>query len=228
MIARGKITETRPEGPQGRILAIEVPKSHVEHYRAAGQYCELSLDQSLGYFSIVDPPGVQGHLFRFYVQDDGGEGTRTLLSASAGDEIIVTAPQGQGYGVERICGDPGNFVVGLCMGSGYFGLRAALIAVAERGLRTTVYAGFRDEVSQLGTHDHALLAQLGVEFRICLSQPSEDWDGRRGYVQTMLLAEGMAQPRPWVLACGSSDMLRDAREMCRSLGLPSGRFLTNY
>ncbi len=57
-----------------------------------------------------------------------------------------------------------------------------------------------------------------------LSRPANNWSGARGHVQDVLLETGMALANAAVYACGSNEMIRDAKNVLVDAGLPGGRF----
>lgn len=57
-----------------------------------------------------------------------------------------------------------------------------------------------------------------------LSRPAKNWPGARGHVQDVLLRSGLALANAAVYACGSNEMIRDARNVLVDAGLPGRRF----
>jgi CDP-4-dehydro-6-deoxyglucose reductase, E3 len=57
-----------------------------------------------------------------------------------------------------------------------------------------------------------------------LSRPADNWSGARGHVQDVLLETSMALSNAVVYACGSNEMIRDARNVLVDAGLSSRRF----
>lgn len=60
-----------------------------------------------------------------------------------------------------------------------------------------------------------------------LSRAGATWDGARGHVQDLLLAEERNWDRAIVYACGSDAMIHDARRQLATAGLGEGRFFSD-
>lgn len=64
-------------------------------------------------------------------------------------------------------------------------------------------------------------------FAPVLSRAAAAWDGARGHVQDLLLAEEREWGRTIVYACGSDAMIHDARRQLVAAGLGEGRFFSD-
>lgn len=219
-----QVAACRSLGPRGRLVTLDVPAEVAASYTAPGQYCEIRVGERTGYFAIASLPG-EARL-SFYVQDNGGSST-ALLRCAAGASVRLGRPAGDGYRLGAALADGGP-IVALATGSGWFGLRSALWAVAAAGRVASVYVGFRSAAEALDTAGAQALRDRGFSVAVCLSRPPDGWTGRRGYVQAALAEDGPDLREAWVLGCGQSEMLGAAREVCAGLGLLPGRFLTNY
>lgn len=60
-----------------------------------------------------------------------------------------------------------------------------------------------------------------------ISRPSEGWTGAKGYVQDILLSTAPDLSKSAVYACGSDNMIRDAKELLLNAGLPTARFYSD-
>jgi CDP-4-dehydro-6-deoxyglucose reductase, E3 len=69
--------------------------------------------------------------------------------------------------------------------------------------------------------------QLAPAFKPVLSQAASDWDGRRGYVQHALVADNLDLADAVVYACGSPEMIRDAKQLLTQCGLSSVNFFSD-
>ena len=56
-----------------------------------------------------------------------------------------------------------------------------------------------------------------------ISRPSEDWTGAKGYVQDVLLTTAPDLNKAVVYACGSDNMIHDAKKLLSNAGLPTAR-----
>lgn len=62
-----------------------------------------------------------------------------------------------------------------------------------------------------------------------LSQPSPEWQGRSGYVQTCLEEDGVPIPRnSGALLCGMKGMAESVTDVLTKAGVFEGRVLTNF
>jgi len=66
-----------------------------------------------------------------------------------------------------------------------------------------------------------------LNFIPVLSQPGSDWYGRTGYVQHVLLEDRLDLGNSVVYACGSNEMILNAREMLLEQGLKPGKFYSD-
>ncbi len=57
-----------------------------------------------------------------------------------------------------------------------------------------------------------------------ISRPNQSWTGAEGYVQDVLLSTAIDLGKAAVYACGSDNMIRDARKLLSNAGLPTARF----
>jgi len=60
-----------------------------------------------------------------------------------------------------------------------------------------------------------------------ISRPHESWTGAKGYVQNILLSAAPDLNNASVYACGSDNMIRDAKNLLSNSGLPLARFYSD-
>lgn len=60
-----------------------------------------------------------------------------------------------------------------------------------------------------------------------ISRPNENWTGAKGYVQDILLSTAPDLSNATVYACGSNDMIREAKKLLFNAGLPMARFYSD-
>ncbi len=219
-----RIVERATDGPRGQLLTLAVDPTWRARHRAAGQYCEIRLGGHTGFFAIASPPGAARP--RFFVQDNGGSST-AMLRSPPGAVVQLGPPTGPGYALDALLAHRGPLYA-LATGSGWYGLRSALWALAAAGRTATVYAGFHDPPAVLDTVGQQRLRDRGFAVHLCLSRPPPGWTGRRGYVQDALLREVERLDHGWLLACGQPEMQDAARHRAVERGLRPERFLTNY
>ncbi len=60
-----------------------------------------------------------------------------------------------------------------------------------------------------------------------ISSPNEGWTGATGYVQDILLSTAPDLSKAAVYACGSDNMIHDAKKLLSNAGLPTARFYSD-
>src|SRR6266540_7286366 len=70
--------------------------------------------------------------------------------------------------------------------------------------------------------------EQGVELRQVISQPSGDWSGPTGRVQSLLDHIAPELKNPVALICGSQEVIDQTRSRLLNLGLAPEKILTNY
>lgn len=60
-----------------------------------------------------------------------------------------------------------------------------------------------------------------------ISRPNDAWTGAKGYVQDILLSTAPNLSKAAVYACGSDNMIRDAKKILSNAGLPLSRFYSD-
>lgn len=220
-----RVTARHPEGLRGQRITLAVPPAVAAAHTAPGQYCEIHVAEHTGYFAIAGAPGAPD-AFDFYVQDNGGSAS-ALLRGGDDARVEIGLPAGAGYALDAALAHGGPLYA-LATGSGWYGLRSALWAIADADRTATTYVGFRHPPDALDTPGHQQLRDRGFALHLCLSRPPDGWTGRRGYVQAALDADAPDLTDAWVLGCGQPEMLIAARQICARRGLAPDRFLTNY
>lgn len=75
--------------------------------------------------------------------------------------------------------------------------------------------------------DVSKTTDLNINFVPVLSRPSAAWTGRSGYVQDVFVSESPELESTVVFACGSDEMIKSAKSLLKSLGLPSEHFFSD-
>ncbi len=221
----GTLRARMAEGPRGFLVEVAVPTAAHALHRFPGQFCELSVGDEAGYFALARSPGAPGP-FAFYVQPDGGCAD-ALVRRPLGTPVRVGAPAGDGFRVDDVLAHGGPSHV-LATGSGYAGVRSALLALVGAGARPHVYLGFRARPLVIFREDLDWLRAVGCPLTLCFSRAEVDDDAVEGYVQQALEREAPDLSDGWLLVCGQPEMQTQAAAVAATLGLPAGRLLTNY
>lgn len=212
------VQASRPEGPRGRLISIDVPAAFAARHQIPGQYCAVEHAGETGWFAIASAPGVRP--FEFYVQPGGGS-SEQLLRLTPGATVTVGAPQGAGFAVDRVLADDGPVFI-LATGSGLSGVRSTIQRLAQAERAALLYVGARTAADLLFVDEYP--TWRGITVRPVLSRAG---DARR-YVQQAFADEQSDLSRAWVIACGQAEMQAEARDIATAAGLPPDRFLTNH
>lgn len=227
-----RLSQARMLSPYVRELTFERVDGGTFEFEA-GQWVNVHLGGELTRsYSIASEPGIPGGAtsgsgrksFELAVTKvEGGPGSTQLHAMNVGDTVECTGPQG--LFVRRH--DVPTLFVGT--GTGVTPLRSMLRhALASQkkdpmwllfGVRREEDMLYRDELSALN-HEHP-----HVHVHYTLSQGSDGWMGRRGYVQTHVrplweelakVAEAQgATEKPHVFICGLQKMVTHVREVLR-------------
>lgn len=137
----------------------------------------------------------------------------------------------------RINGPLGTFVLGdierkdlifLATGTGIAPVKAMLESIAslDKAARPSTIAlfwGNREKRNQYFDLSKIIEA-LDIRYIPVLSRPDSQWNGAKGYVQDVFFAEKPQMANAKIYACGSSNMIKDAKQIASKNGLPDFRF----
>ncbi len=122
----------------------------------------------------------------------------------------------------------GRDLVFLATGTGFAPVKAMLEGMAglpptQVPRSVTVYWGGRRAADLYWD-----VGALGIgRYVPVLSRADPSWEGRRGHVQDVFLADRPNTTDAAVYACGSEAMIRDAQRSLRTAGLPANRFYSD-
>jgi len=195
------------------------PMSH-----APGQWISLILPLPEGEvrrsYSIASPPRGDGSLDIAVTHVSGGPGSSYLHTMQPGATLRAIGPQGLFLRTPKI--GPSLFVA---TGTGVTPLRSMLHAALDAGETTPMRLifGVRKEEDRLYRGELEKLEHAHPNFRAeyTLSQGSDAWQGRRGYVQTHVKAlfEELAKDdpsAPHVYICGLKKMIDGVRDLLKN------------
>lgn len=193
---------------------------------APGQWVNLYLDIGDGVidkraYSIASAPN-QLHPEQFEVavtRVDEGQVSLALHALPAGAELSMDGP----YGFFTREGAETQAALFVATGTGVCPLRAMIESELRNplGPPLSLLLGCRTEADILYREQFEALAREHARFAFhtTLSRPSQDWNGRCGYVQQQLVELIDPEHRPHVYICGLSDMVDEVRAtLKRELG----------
>ncbi len=199
----------------------------------AGQWNSVLLTVDVGEerglkrsYSIASPPDGTPRFALAVTRVQDGPGSTWLHDAAPGTVVTCVGPQG----FFTRAGAESAPALMIATGTGVTPMRSMLLAALAAGSRvpTWILLGVRHEADLLYADEFRKLAAEHpfVRFEATLSQPTHEWAGRRGYVQTHvrglwdeLAAIGAGAPHAYI--CGLERMISSVRELLRKdMGLP--------
>jgi len=192
-----------------------------------GQYVRLRLPgQEAGLFAIASPPEPQGDRWEFLLKD-GSPLPDALIRLPLGAQVQVTAPEGQGFPLERA---RGHDLLLFATGSGISAIRPVIASVRrERDAfgRVKLYFGARTPAAFAYQDELHAWEDGGIQVVRTVSQPgASGWQGLTGYVQAHLGEEPLDDALAFV--CGQASMVRGVMEALSERGVPATRVFFNY
>jgi ferredoxin-NADP reductase len=197
-----------------------------------GQWVNLDLSGSADVgakkaYSIASAPARSPSFELAVTRVPGGPGSNFLHELEPGAKLGVQGPQGF-FTRPLATAAPSLFVA---TGTGVAPFRSMLLAAvaAKSELPVTLVLGVRHESDLLYRADFEALAAAHPFFRFepTLSQPSAEWRGRRGYVQSHVedlwrgLEARAPSAKPHAYVCGLERMVGSVRQLLRKeMGLP--------
>jgi len=217
-------------------VTVAVSPETAQEFKVAGQYVQVSPDEDSKplILAIASPPDAENARFEFLIKktDDN-----TWMTDGSAKDIKISQVLGGGFPVkEELDGIKYDFpcqnILLFAAGSGIAPIRSAIESgeLQTSGARTArLYYGVRTEEDLCFVDRFPLWEKSGVEVVPVLSQPSESWQGRTGYVQNALEEDGVPVPRnTGALMCGMKGMAEAVRDILTKAGTFEGRILTNF
>jgi ferredoxin-NADP reductase len=174
-------------------------------------------------YSIASPPDGSSRFSIAVTKVDAGPGSTFLHELAVGARLVAAGPQG--FFTRTRIKEPGpSLFIGT--GTGFTPLRSMLLDAIARGETRGLWAllGVRREADLLYREELESLARehaKRVRVVMTLSQGSDTWTGRRGYVQTHvrelwagLCARNEGVPHAYI--CGLHPMVNAVRELLRN------------
>ncbi|HVF79957.1 MAG TPA: dihydroorotate dehydrogenase electron transfer subunit [Solirubrobacteraceae bacterium] len=144
-----------------------------------------------------------------FMFEDVGPGTRRLAELTAGDELWVTGPLGEGFRAPN----PSPPARRPLLAGGGIGVPPLAAWATELGTRPRALLGFRDR-------EHAAGAAVMSDAEVTVA--TEDGSvGHHGLVTELLAAELARDPHAIVYSCGPPRMLEAVRALCMEHDVPA-------
>jgi len=217
-------------------VTVDVSPETAQEYKSPGQYVQVKQNEEGKplFLAIASAPDAENAKFDFLIKktDDNA-----WLSTGA---VEVSQVLGGGFPVKEELDNvvkydfPCQNILLFAAGSGIAPIRAAIesgeLQTSKSGGRTArLYYGARTEEDMCFVDKFPEWESMGIEVVPVLSQPSDKWKGRTGYVQNALEEDGVPVPRnSGALLCGQKGMAEAVTEILTKAGVFEGRVLTNF
>jgi NAD(P)H-flavin reductase len=152
-----------------------------------------------------------------------------LFEPRRDNHVVLKKIVGRSFSVEDHRGADLLFVA---MGTGLAPLRSTLRHLLrsrnEYGRLVVLYGARTVEDFCYAEEMATEWREQGIELRQVISQPTDDWRGPTGHVQSLLdhIAPGLKNPVAMI--CGSQEMTKQTRLRLLNLGFAPEKILTNY
>ena len=210
---RATVAEIRLHTPDIYHLALDLPEGHGVQY-APGQYLNICLPGGEHRsFSMSSPQ--QGNRVTLQIRKiAGGRFTEQMLARTQpGDVLDVELPQGSFYYHAKDY-QPMVFVA---TGTGFAPIKAILESLLDDEDCPPIhfYWGMRSEADLYLLDEIAAWAGRLYEFTFVpvLSRASDNWSGRRGYVQDAIAEDFGDLSEHSLYLCGSLSMIQEAKAL---------------
>lgn len=220
-------------------VTLKVDEETRKGFEVPGQYCQVAAadpDSKPSFLAVASAPNAESEdEFEFLIKRTENNGW--ITDVEAGTVLRCSQIMGGGFPIadeiDSLKYDfPTQNVLLFAAGSGIAPIRSAIESGqlgTNAGRTARLYYGVRspDDVPYIGKF--AKWESMGVEVVPVVSQPSENYQGRSGYVQTALEEDGVAIPRnSGALLCGMKGMVESVKSTLEAAGVFEGRMLTNF
>lgn len=232
-VSRALVSDMRRAAPDVMVIKLRLPPRKSLNY-LAGQYVEIQLpgDEARCY-SLATVPQTGGNWeFELHIRHcPGGRFTDHVFSAmKARDALTIRGPLGSFFLRE----DSERPIILVASGTGYAPIRALLGRALEAGLQRDIwfYWGARTRADLYLADEPQQWAEAHERLRFIpvLSEPlpSDDWQGRTGFVHQAVLDDFADLSGMQAYACGAPPMVDAARRDFVNLrGLPPAQFFAD-
>lgn len=205
-----------------RVIRLELVHPSEIHFQA-GQFVSFEVPKAgLPFpvtrpYSIASPPSNPCAIDLLFNLVPDGPGSTFLFSLRNGDPVSFRGPAGTFLLREY----PGRRLLLVATGTGIAPLRSMIHARLPSPTPVTLIWGLRNERDLYYQDELAALAAQFPEFSysVTLSQPSPEWRGARGRVQSAVEAATTNVDDLAVYVCGNHEMIQSVKALIRSRGI---------
>lgn len=213
------------------ILILDLPKAPPFQF-LAGQYIELLFkDGQIRCYSIANSPS-QNHYLELHIRKrEQGYFSKMLFAENPLIQPKMVLRLRGPYGIFALQLNE-NPIILLATGTGYAPIQSILQHLKDQQSTRPIhlYWGARVEQDLYYLNEaQALIQSLpNASFTAVLSRPSDNWQGKTGYVQQIVLQDFPDMKNCEVYACGSAQMTLDAKALfINQAQLPAQAFFSD-
>lgn len=209
------------------VLQLRLPAGVRAKFRA-GQYLQVEMEggERRNYSMANAPHENDGVLLHVRHVPGGRFSEGVLKGLEKGHKLRVELPFGE-FSLQEDSSKP---VILLATGTGFAPIKSIIEDAIKRktGRRFVLYWGARRHGDMYMAELAAKWAKQGrVTFVPVLSEPDNDWTGRRGFVHEVVLQDHASLEDYQVYACGNPAMTNAARVAFTHAGLPEDDFFSD-
>lgn len=216
VIFQAKVSKILDHNEAIRELFLEIQNNYELKFRA-GQFVMLHVPQpekpALRAYSIASDDRLTKNFDLIFKKVPGGIASTHVWNLREGDVLDFTGPFGRVFFPEP----PSKQLVFLNTGSGVAQHLSYLRSFQDRypDMKCHLYFGLHSEKDLYYENELRILQKKlpHFQFHYVLSQPSEKWDGRKGYVQNFLNEIDYKNIETSFFLCGNGAMIRDTKQL---------------
>jgi CDP-4-dehydro-6-deoxyglucose reductase len=193
----------------------------------SGQTVMLSIAPGVNRaMSIASPPSENTSITLVHDVSPMGSYSKWAVSAKAGDQMQFMGPLGNFVAYKPACRrgrESPRRKIFVATGTGIAPFRSMILDMPSETM--TLYWGLRHEEDIFWQKELEEFSNShpNFQFVLTLSQPLENWEGKRGHVGDHLFADEKNLPGIDFYLCGNKDMITDMREKLKAAGVPDAQ-----
>jgi NAD(P)H-flavin reductase len=190
-----------------------------------GQVAQLSVFGTGESTFVINSPPTRKEYLQFSIMR-AGEVTTRLHSLKPGDQVGVRAPLGNSFPLQSMQGKDILFIGG---GIGMAPLRTLLLTMLDRrddfGNISVVY-GARTPEDLCYTYEFEQWRSQGADLTLTIDQEAPNWEGKVGFVPTVLAEEAPSPHNTVAVTCGPPIMIRFVLKGLKELEFEDEQIIT--
>ncbi|MFP4393319.1 MAG: FAD/NAD(P)-binding protein [Desulfohalobiaceae bacterium] len=190
-----------------------------------GQVAQLSMFGTGESTFVINSPPTRKDYLQFSIMR-AGEVTTRLHSLKPGDQVGVRAPLGNSFPLQSLQGKNIVFIGG---GIGMAPLRTLLLTMLDSrqdfGNISVIY-GARTPQDLCYTYEFEQWRSQGAELTLTIDQEAPNWDGKVGFVPTVLAEEAPSPHNTLAVTCGPPIMIKFVLKGLKELEFEDEQIIT--